>query len=197
MLALSACDAGETASDRPAPLAGTSGLITLIDACAAGFVTPYGAGPEATPFLARLAAEGHLFEDVTAPAPYTLASVASLFTGEHVDVHGVTEPDQILPIELATLAEGFARAGYRSLGLSTNAHVRRQAGAFMGDHHPHVLALLLVMQPGILECLVDAVGDGQEVGIFVQVVVAHELRVGQAACIRDVLLRFSVAVGGR
>ena len=64
-------------------------LVTLIDACATDHLSLYGYDRETMPFLSQLAQDGIVFEDVTAPAPYTIASVASLMTGEAVDVHGV------------------------------------------------------------------------------------------------------------
>jgi len=105
-------------------LAGCNVLVTLIDACAAGHLASYGYDRATTPYLDRLAGESVLFEDVTAAAPYTLASVASLMTGEQVDMHGVTEAGDVLPEDTTLLAEAFRGAGYATSGLSTNAHVR-------------------------------------------------------------------------
>ena len=61
-------------------------LVTLIDACATDHLDLYGYDRATMPFLSHLAQDSIVFEDVTAPAPYTIASVASLMTGEAVDV---------------------------------------------------------------------------------------------------------------
>ncbi|MDF1800113.1 MAG: sulfatase [Planctomycetota bacterium] len=113
-------------------LVGKHVLITLIDACAIDHLSMYGYERDTTPFLARLAEESLVFEDVTAPAPYTIASVASLMTGEAVDVHGVTEAGREVSAELPMLAERFAQAGYQTNGLSANAHIQRAFGFARG-----------------------------------------------------------------
>ncbi|MBI1382538.1 MAG: sulfatase-like hydrolase/transferase [Planctomycetaceae bacterium] len=118
------------------PLVGSArGLdlfVTLIDAAAADRIGAYGAERATTPFLDQLAAAGTRFDEVTAAAPYTLASVASLFTGEHPDVHQVLHAGDVLPGALETLAERFAAAGYRTHGVSSNAHVHSRYGFARG-----------------------------------------------------------------
>lgn len=111
-----------------APLAGANVLITLIDACAVGHLSTYGYERETAPFLDRLADESIVFEDVTAAAPYTLASVASIMTGEIVDVHDVTEAGDVLSEDFTLLAEAFREAGYRTFAASTNMRVHPRFG---------------------------------------------------------------------
>ncbi len=120
--------APKSAAELRGAYAGTNVLVTLIDAAAAGHLASYGYERETTPFLDELAAESVRFADVTASAPYTLASVASLFTGEHSDVHRVLEAGDALPPGLPLLAERFARAGYATHAVSTNAHVHGRFG---------------------------------------------------------------------
>jgi len=124
-------------------LRGKHVLITLIDAAAIDHLSMYGYERDSTPFLAQLAEESLVFDDVTAPAPYTIASVASLMTGEAVDVHGVTEAGREVSAELPMLAERFAEAGYRTSGLSANAHIQRAFGFARGfesfdGYWPHI-----------------------------------------------------------
>ena len=107
-------------------------LVTLIDACATDHLDLYGYDRATMPFLSHLAQDSIVFEDVTAPAPYTIASVASLMTGEAVDVHGVTEAGLRVSDDVDMLAERFARIGYRTSGLSANAHVQQGFGFARG-----------------------------------------------------------------
>lgn len=128
-------------------LAGTNVLITLIDAAAVDHIGAYGFDRDTMPFLSRMAGEGLLFEDATAAAPYTLASVASLMTGEAVDVHGVTEAGELVHESIPMLAERFQAKGYDTAGLSANSHIQgrfgfdRGFGSFRGfwpkldEHH--------------------------------------------------------------
>ncbi len=103
-------------------------LITLIDACAANRVGAYGHPRPTTPYLDRMAEESVLFERASSSAPYTLASIASLFTGEHADVHRVIHAGDPLPDSKALLAERFRANGYRTFGLSGNAHIHPRFG---------------------------------------------------------------------
>lgn len=122
-LALLGCG-GAAAIERQ----GNSLLVTLIDSTSALHVSAYGYGRSTTPFLERLSAEGLRFADVSAAAPYTLASVASLFLGEHVDVHGVEWAGDALPTGLELLPEAFREAGYRTFGFSSNLHISARFG---------------------------------------------------------------------
>jgi arylsulfatase A-like enzyme len=112
----------------PEELVGTNVLITLIDAAAIDHIGAYGFEKDTMPFLSKMAAEGLLFQDVTSPAPYTLASVASLMTGEAVDVHGVTEAGELIDESIPMLAERFQAKGYATDGLSANSHIQERFG---------------------------------------------------------------------
>lgn len=103
-------------------------LVTLLDAGAPRRASAYGFERPTTPFLETLAAEGTRFDDASAAAPYTLASVASLFTGLSADAHRVLEAGDTLPEDVPTLAESFQAGGYATFGLSSNAHIHRRFG---------------------------------------------------------------------
>lgn len=111
-----------------APAEGASVLVTLLDAGAPRRASAYGFDRPTTPFLETLASEGTRFDDASAAAPYTLASVASLFTGLSVDAHRVLQAGDTLPTDVPTLAESFEAGGYATFGLSSNAHIHRRFG---------------------------------------------------------------------
>lgn len=127
---LAGCGA-EPLPERP----GRSLLITLIDSASALHLSAYGYPRSTTPFLERFAAESLRFADVSAAAPYTLASVASLFLGEHVDVHGVEWAGDPLPAGQELLPEAFRAAGYRTFGFSSNLHISSRFGFERGFTH--------------------------------------------------------------
>jgi len=66
----------------------------------------------ATPNLDRVRGDGFVFSQMSAPAPITLPSHATLFTGHDPPRHGVREnTEYALPETAATLAESFQRGG--------------------------------------------------------------------------------------
>lgn len=95
-------------------------VLILIDTLRADALGAYGAGDAASPNLDELAARGVLFEQVIAPATWTKPSMASIFTARSAARHGVRLEEHALPAELTTLAEAFASAGYRTLGVNSN-----------------------------------------------------------------------------
>lgn len=134
LLVLAAC--AESPPD-PAPLAGKNVLVILADACAADHLGFLGYERNTTPYLGQLAEDSIVFEDVTAAAPYTIASVASLMTGEAVDLHGVTEAGEVVSDKLPMLAERFHEAGYQTAAFSANAHIQERFGFGRGFDEFH------------------------------------------------------------
>jgi arylsulfatase A-like enzyme len=104
-LALAAC------GSRPR----TNLLVVTIDTLRADHLGATGFAPAATPHLDALARDALFFADAMAPAPLTLPSHCSLFTGLLPPVHGVrdNEPFPLSP-EQQTLAETLRAAGYRT-----------------------------------------------------------------------------------
>jgi hypothetical protein len=94
-------------------------LLIVLDTVRAGSLSLYGYQRPTTPNLSRLAQNGVLFERAIAPAPWTLPSHASMFTGRwpHELSTGWTKPlDDTYP----TLAEILSAHGYVSAGFVAN-----------------------------------------------------------------------------
>jgi len=85
----------ETPTNKTPSFAGKNLVLITLDAAAAGHLASYGANRGAprivAPTLNSLAQAGIVFEGATSPASYTLPSVASLFTGQLPDRHGVVD----------------------------------------------------------------------------------------------------------
>jgi arylsulfatase A-like enzyme len=122
-------------------------LLLLVDTLRADRLGCYGAVPTPSPTLDRLAERGIVFEQVIAQSPWTLPSVASLFTGLHPRSHGVigaaARRDQgagaqdggdpsYLSDRLATLAEKAQAAGITTIGVSANPLVSRATNLARG-----------------------------------------------------------------
>jgi arylsulfatase A-like enzyme len=113
-------------------------IVLLVDTLRADRLGCYGAVPSPSPTLDRLAATGLVFERASAQAPWTMPSVASLFTGLHPRAHGVlggswdwgrppgtdTAADfAYLSDRVPTFAELALASGITTFGVSTNPTV--------------------------------------------------------------------------
>jgi len=102
-----ACGAPQTSSAPP------NLLLITIDTVRADRIGAYGYAAAQTPAMDLLAAEGIRFAQVTAPAPTTLASHATIFTGLAPPSHGVRDnAANGLGATADTMAEAFRAAGY-------------------------------------------------------------------------------------
>ena len=108
-------------------------LLVVLDTVRADRLSAYGHERATSPRLTELASRGVLFRDVTAPDNWTWPTHASIFTGQPPWVHGAHfgEDDGAVQFswgpaatamreDLPTLAERFARAGYRTGFLTAN-----------------------------------------------------------------------------
>jgi arylsulfatase A-like enzyme len=103
-----ACSETSTPAGAPRP---TNLLLISVDTLRADHVGAYGYEGPISPALDRLAAEGAVFEDVTATSPWTFPSHASLLTGLYPSRHGArTYPGRLG--DVPTLAEAFRAAGF-------------------------------------------------------------------------------------
>lgn len=100
-------------------------LLIVMDTTRADRLSCYGYSRPTTPNLDRLAQEGVLFEQASAPAPWTFPSHASLFTGLYPSQHGAGWLHQRLDDRFTTLAELLRDHGYHTAGFSNNAWVSR------------------------------------------------------------------------
>jgi len=121
----------EPSSDR-ATTGRTNVLVYLVDTLRADRLGAYGDGRGLTPAIDAFAAEGVVFEDTVAQAPWTRPAVATLLTGLEPLAHGVTTLDDRLAEEAETLPEILRRAGYRTAAFSTNWHVIPETGLAQG-----------------------------------------------------------------
>lgn len=88
-------------------------IVITLDTTRADHLGCYGAENTLTPTIDELARRGILFERAYAPAPLTLTSHATMFTGLHPPEHGlITNGKGRLPDEIETFAEVLTQAGY-------------------------------------------------------------------------------------
>jgi arylsulfatase A-like enzyme len=94
-------------------------LLLIWDTVRAANLSHYGYERETTPELTRIAASSTTFDWAFSPAPWTLPSHCSMFTGLLASQHGCGWLDP-LDDDPPTLAELFARRGYRTGGFVAN-----------------------------------------------------------------------------
>ncbi len=128
-LALAASSCGDTSE----PVAKTgcrqpNVLLYVVDTLRADGLRRYGNRVVETPASDALAREGTLFENALAPSSWTRASIGTILTGLHPDVHGAEGREDSLPQPLETLAELFSAHGYATAAVVANPNV----GSFYG-----------------------------------------------------------------
>jgi arylsulfatase A-like enzyme len=124
-LALPAADALRSAGRRPVILVS----LDTLRADRAGFL---GNHRGLTPRLDALAAEGVVFEQAHAPAPWTLPSHVSLFSSRLPLDHKVRWDANRMDLSLTMLAEHFRNAGYRTAAFTGGAYVAAYFGFSQG-----------------------------------------------------------------
>jgi len=91
-------------------------VLVSLDTTRADHLSCYEGGRAATPRLDALAEEGARFTDVTAAAPTTLASHASLMTGSWPHTHGVVRNGFTVHQDNRMLAELLREVGFHTAG---------------------------------------------------------------------------------
>jgi choline-sulfatase len=99
-------------------------------------VSAYGHDRETTPCLDQFGATATRYANAYTPAPWTLPTHVSLFTGMFPSEHGVTNvfpnSDSRLSGGVRTLAEKLKADGYRTAGFSNNPWVGQTSGLDRG-----------------------------------------------------------------
>jgi arylsulfatase A-like enzyme len=116
-------------------------VLISVDTLRTDVLGAYGDTRGLTPFLDSLAAQGTVFERAYASSSWTVPTVASMVTGLYAHQHGVdrgafqtsgVHSQPPLPEELVLLPERLRGLGYRTLGVTTNAHLAGELGYQQG-----------------------------------------------------------------
>jgi arylsulfatase A-like enzyme len=107
-------------------------VMIVIDTLRADRLSLYGYGRETSPHLDAWARRcGVVFDTVVAPAPWTLPSHVSIFTGLDALTHGVNTGDP-MPPSLESLAEILRRNDYVTHAITGGAYVSDSYGVMQG-----------------------------------------------------------------
>jgi arylsulfatase A-like enzyme len=135
LLALNSCNRSEFKISKP------NILFILLDTTRADHLGSYGYERDTSPNLDQFAAENLKAKFALATAPWTPASVASMFTGLYPASHGMMPPNDRdlakkgyakLSSQHVTLAEILKGNGYRTAAVSPNPWVTKEFGYDQG-----------------------------------------------------------------
>lgn len=107
-------------------------VLVVFDTLRADHMSVYGYPRPTTPFLESVVDDVVRFAEVRAPAPWTIPSHASLFTGLPPAQHRAQWGRMRLAEEFETLAEILSREGFCTVGLSANPLVAESTGLAQG-----------------------------------------------------------------
>ncbi|WP_121821735.1 sulfatase [Halostella salina] len=93
--------------------------------------------PDVAPTITDLRETGATYANAVAPAPWTLPSHGSLFTGQYPSKHGAHAGHERLDEGPPTLPELFRAAGYDTAGVSGNTWISREGGFARGFDEFH------------------------------------------------------------
>lgn len=134
LLAPLAGGAGGEPGPRPAPArAGAPNVLFIVlDTVRADRLDLMGYDRPTFPYLVELGREGAVFERAVAPAPWTLPSHASMFTGLYPSAHGAHHENNRLSEDRVTLAEILRRRGWETVAYSANPWISASTGLTQG-----------------------------------------------------------------
>lgn len=111
-------------------------VFVVLDSARKDRVSAFGHDRETTPAFDEIASEATVYENAFVPAPWTLPSHCSMFTGrlpsEHGITNGFTDRRLELPSEYPTIAEQLSGRGYATAGFSNNPWVGQLSGLNRG-----------------------------------------------------------------
>lgn len=107
-------------------------VLIVIETLRADHLSCYGYNRNTSENLDKLAKEGALFKRCFAQAPWTLSSLASIFTSLYPSSHNVNAPDSYLSPEAKTLAEILKENGFLTQGFISGNFARGKYGLSQG-----------------------------------------------------------------
>lgn len=130
----------------------TNLILISIDTLRADHLGCYGYDRPTSPEIDQFAAQGLLFEDCSAPSPWTLPSHASILTGLYPSRHTLNSPIKYLPAHVLTMAEVLKKQGFSTAAIVNSLNVSRKHGLDRGfDTFSYVEEFRDQMEPSLVE----------------------------------------------
>lgn len=120
-------------------------ILVTIDTLRQDALSVYGNGEISTPNIDQFSKDGVLYTKAISEAPWTLPSIASIFTGVSSFVHLVQQVENRIPLSIPTLAEYMSGAGYYTTAIGSNVLLDNASFSrgfleyhfFPSDHEKH------------------------------------------------------------
>jgi len=138
-VARSGGDAPAAAAPEPAAARPEVVVLVSIDTLRADHLGVYGHERFTSPVIDAVAAEGTVFDDASATAPWTLPSHASMLTGLYPRRHRVSTMKTSLPQDVPTLAGMLAKAGFATAAVVNNTWLSRETYGLTRDFDEYLL----------------------------------------------------------
>jgi len=126
------CGRSPRASERRNAQPRPNIILISIDSLRADHLRCYGYERDTSPVIDALAADGALFEQAVAAAPWTLPSHASLLTSLHSRTHQANDPKRRFPRETVTLASVLKSSGYDTHAVVSGPFMQTRFGMNTG-----------------------------------------------------------------
>jgi arylsulfatase A-like enzyme len=107
-------------------------VLIVVDSLRQDALGSLGSPLPTSPHLDALAAQGTSFELSYTVAPWTLPSIATIFTGLPPSRHGAIDPRKTLAAEAQTLAEILKESGYRTSAVVSHIFLKARYGMDQG-----------------------------------------------------------------
>lgn len=107
-------------------------ILIVSDATRADHLSCYGYRLETTPNIDQFAREGIRFENPVAQGSHTIVATPAILASVYPTIHGLTHYRAVLSDSITLISELLKKAGYRTLGISTNPHVTEGNGFAQG-----------------------------------------------------------------
>ena len=107
-------------------------LLMVMDTTRSDFLSCYGHQSKTSPNIDALAAEGAVFENTVATAPWTIPTHSSMFTGLYTSSHGAHWEHLYMDEPIETASEILAGKGYQTVGFTNNPVVSRSTNLDQG-----------------------------------------------------------------
>ncbi len=153
-------------------------VVVVFDTLRADRMSVYGYGRETTPFFAAAAPDFLRFAAAKAPAPWTVPTHASLFTGLWPAEHRARWGHMVLDARFETVAERLGAHGFRTVGFTANPLVVRSTGLDQGFESfklvrgpwPERTETILSLAPEEID---TALAEGRRLFLFLNLMDAH------------------------
>ncbi|MFQ5869983.1 MAG: sulfatase [Candidatus Zixiibacteriota bacterium] len=107
-------------------------ILIVSDATRADHLSCYGYKLETTPNIDQFAREGIRFENPVAQGSHTIVATPAILASVYPTIHGLTHYQAALSDSITLISELMKKAGYQTLGISTNPHVTEANGFAQG-----------------------------------------------------------------